>query len=86
MAVLIKYLSKCDENGYSFAITKVYPNVLEEERNLNYQFIQSYELSDNDIHNLIAPTINEIKDVLSGDYYKSLLFMKGSVEEEYDGD
>ena len=81
-----EYLSKCDENGYSFAITKVYPNVLEEERNLNYQFIQSYELSDNDIHNLIAPTINEIKDVLSGDYYKSLLFMKGSVEEGYDGD
>ena len=79
------YLNKCNENGFTFGITKVYPNHLEEERNLNYQFIQSYDLSDNEIHNLIAPTVNEIKDVLGGDYYKSLLFMKGSVDETYNG-
>lgn len=79
------YLTKCKNNGYSFAITKVYPNKLEEERNLNYQFIQSYKLTDEEIKELIKPTVSEIKDVLGGDYYKSLLFMKGSVEKEYDG-
>lgn len=82
---LTDYLSKCAENGFTFGVTKVYPNRLEEERNLNYQFIQSYDLSDNDIHDLISPTVNEIKDVLGGDYYKSLLFMKGSVDETYNG-
>lgn len=80
------YLQKCEKNGFTFSITKVYPNVLEEERNLNYQFVQSYDLSDNDIRALAQPTIDEIKDVLGGDYYKSLLFLKGSVDENYDGD
>ena len=79
------YLDKCNKNGFTFSITKVYPNELEEERNLNYQFIQSYELSDEDIKQLAMPTISEIKDVLGGDYYKSLLFLKGSVDENYDG-
>lgn len=79
------YLDKCRKNDFTFGITKVYPNKLEEERNLNYQFIQSYDLSDNDINDLISPTVNEIKDVLGGDYYKTLLFMKGSVDENYNG-
>lgn len=79
------YLEKCRKNGFTFAITKVYPNKLEEERNLNYQFIQSYDLSDDDINALISPTVNEIKDALGGDYYKTLLFMKGSVDENYNG-
>lgn len=79
------YLDKCKVNDYAFSIAKVYPNKLEEERNLNYQFIQSYDLSDDDINRLIMPTVSEIKDVLGGDYYKTLLFMKGSVDENYDG-
>jgi hypothetical protein len=44
---------------------------------LNYQFIQSYDLSDDEIEELIAPTINEIKDVLHGDWRKTVLFLKG---------
>ena len=79
------YLNKCVNNDFTFSITKVYPNELEEERNLNYQFIQSYNLSDEDIKHLISPTVSEIKDVLGGDYYKTLLFMKGSVDENYNG-
>ena len=79
------YLNKCVNNDFTFSITKVYPNELEEERNLNYQFIQSYNLSDEDIMHLISPTVSEIKDVLGGDYYKTLLFMKGSVDENYNG-
>lgn len=72
------YISKSIRNGYTFAVTKVCPELLENERNLNYQFIQSYDLDDEDIEELIAPTINEIKDVLGGDWRKAVLFLKGS--------
>lgn len=72
------YISKSVANGYTFGIAKTCPKKLESERNLNYQFIQSYDLSDEDIEELIAPTMNEIKDVLGGDWRKTVLFLKGS--------
>lgn len=73
-----EYLRCCEKNKYSFGIAKVCPKVLESERNLNYQFIQSYTLSDEDVDELIAPTMDEIKDVLSDDWRKSVLYLKGA--------
>ncbi|NEW08215.1 hypothetical protein GK047_19630 [Paenibacillus sp. SYP-B3998] len=72
------YLRSCKEHGYTFRVTKVTPEVLENERNLNYQFIQSLDLSDTAIDELIEPTVNEIKEVLGEDWRKSLLFLKGT--------
>ncbi len=72
------YISKSVANGYTFSIAKTCPKALESERNLNYQFIQSYDLNDDDIDELIAPTMNEIKDVLGGDWRKAVLFLKGA--------
>lgn len=72
------YLSQCDKNKYVFGIAKTCPKELESERDLNYQFIQSYNLDDNQINELIQPTIDDIKDILSGDYKKAILFLKGS--------
>ena len=72
------YVSTSLSNGYTFGVTKTCPKDLENERNLNYQFIQSFALSDEDIDDLISPTINEIDDVLSGDWRKAVLFLKGS--------
>ena len=71
------YLECCKENGYTFSVTKVTPEKLENERYLNYQFVQSYELSDDDIEELIQPTVQEINDVLGNDPIKSILFLKG---------
>lgn len=71
------YLSNCLQNGYTFGIPKVCPKELENERNLNYQFIQSYHLTDEQIEELIQPTITEIKEILGLDYQKSILFLKG---------
>ena len=71
------YLQNCIENRYTFGIAKVCPRALESERNLNYQFIQSYSLADEDIDELIAPTMNEIRDILYADYQKTVLFLKG---------
>lgn len=72
------YINKSIQNGYTFGIAKTCPKELERERNLNYQFIQSYDLDDDDINELITPTINEIKDVLGGDWRKTVLFLKGA--------
>lgn len=72
------YITTSVSNGYTFGIAKTCPKTLESERNLNYQFIQSYDLEDDDIDELIAPTMNEIKDVLRGDWRKTVLFLKGS--------
>lgn len=72
------YVQNSLSNGYTFGIAKTCPKELEKERNLNYQFIQSYDLTDEDIEELIAPTMNEIKDVLRGDWRKTILFLKGA--------
>ena len=71
------YIQKSVRNRYAFGIAKTCPKELENERNLNYQFIQSYDLDDESIEELIAPTMNEIKDVLGGDWRKAILFLKG---------
>ena len=71
------YLENCMKNGYQIGVTKTCPKVLESERNLNYQFIQSYDLSEDDIDRLIAPTVNEFLDVLGGDWRKTALFLCG---------
>lgn len=72
------YIENSVKNGYSFGVAKTCPKELEKERTLNYQFIQSYDLDDKDIEELIAPTMDEIKDVLRGDWRKTVLFLKGS--------
>lgn len=71
------YLKCCKENKFGFAITKACPKILENSRELNYQFIQSYQLNDEDIKKLCEPTIKKYKDILETDYAKSILFLKG---------
>lgn len=77
------YLRHCKENHYQIGITKTCPKELENERTLNYQFIQSYDLTDEQIDELIAPTVREIHDILDADWRKTVLFLKGaSITEE----
>lgn len=63
--------------GYEFAIAKTAPYELESERTTNYQFLQSYELTDDEIGELIAPTIDSLRDVAGLDYRKALLYLGG---------
>lgn len=71
------YLNNCQENHYSFAITKSSEEELENVRTMNYQFLQSYDFTDEEIDELIAPTVNEIQDILQDDYRKTILYTKG---------
>ena len=77
------YSEQFHKYHYTYATTKATPKELDNERALNYQFIQSYQLTDDEIHELISPTVNEIKSVLHTDVTKSILFLRGeSVTEE----
>ncbi|WP_195618942.1 hypothetical protein [Clostridium paraputrificum] len=71
------YLKKSYDNGYDWCVTKVCPEELEDIRNTNYQYLQSFEMSDEDIDEFIYPTVNDIKGVLGGDINKTILFSKG---------
>ena len=71
------YFRNCETNKYTFAITKSSEEELENVRTMNYQFLQSYEFTDEQIEELIAPTVDEIKGILSDDYRKTILYTKG---------
>ena len=72
------YLEKCRQNGYKFSVTKIIPKELENQRHLNYQFIQSLKLDDKDIAELVKPTIDDFKKIIKEDYRMALLFLKGT--------
>ena len=71
------YYDNCKENHYQFSTPKITPEKLENVRNTNYQFLQSYELTDEELKELCQPTIDEISGVLGMDYRKSLVFLAG---------
>lgn len=72
------YIQNCLGNKYTFGVTKTCPKKLENERNTNYQFLQSFKLTDSQIEELIAPTVEEIHDILGLDWRKTILFLKGA--------
>ena len=71
------YYNNCIENHYQFATPKMTPDELENVRTTNYQFLQSYDFSDDELMELCKPTIDEINDVLGYDWRKSVLFTAG---------
>ncbi|MDE7360531.1 MAG: hypothetical protein K2N38_01210 [Oscillospiraceae bacterium] len=83
---LSHYLEMCEKYGHGFSVTKTCEKELENERTLNYQFIQSYDLTDDEIKELVQPSIDEIKETVCGDADKTLLFLRGACGKDYDFD
>ncbi|MCD8291183.1 MAG: hypothetical protein LUC91_06750 [Prevotella sp.] len=71
------YYENCERNHYQFSTPKITPDILENVRNTNYQFLQSYDFTDEELEELCKPTIDEIKGVLGMDWRKSLVFLLG---------
>ena len=71
------YYENCQKNHYQFSTQKITPQSLENVRNMNYQFLQSYQFTDKELQELCQPTIDEILGVLGMDYRKSLVFLAG---------
>ena len=70
-----EYVNACEECGYGFSVTKISPHILEERRELNYQYLQSYDFTDEDIKELCAPTIQYLKDAMCGNYSSTINFL-----------
>lgn len=70
-----EYINACEECGYGFSVTKISPHILEECRELNYQYLQSYDFTDEDIEELCTPTIQYLKDAMCGDYSSTIKFL-----------
>lgn len=71
------YLDSCIRNGYTFGIAKVSPRKLEKERASNYQYLNPLSLTDEEIDELIEPTVKMLRDVLSDDPRNTILYLKG---------
>lgn len=72
------YMVNCKKNEWEFNVSKVCPNILENKRNMNYQYLQSYEdMSDEDLEELVSETLENINGALGDDYIKQVLFLKG---------
>lgn len=76
------YYNCCLENKYTFSVTKQTPKTLDIERTTNYQFIQSLELSDEDIYSFIKPALDEIKNIKGYDWRESLVYLRGMTLNE----
>ena len=71
------FIECCNENHYQFSVAKTTPHELENVRNSNYQFLQTYDLTDEELYELCKPTIDEIQGVLGCDWRKAIVFAKG---------
>lgn len=71
------FIKCCDENHYQFSVSKTTPHKLENTRNANYQFLQTYNFTDEELKKLCEQTIDEIRGVLGDDWRKSIVFLKG---------
>lgn len=71
------YYNNCIRNHYTLRVAKTAPHELDDVRQLNYQYINPFELNDDDINKLISPTVNEIKDIIALDPRKSIIYLCG---------
>lgn len=76
------YLRNCQENGYEFCIAKSAPHELRNVHTTNYQYLQDFKFSDDQINELIKPTILKVKECLGLDWRKLILYMCGTGLDE----
>lgn len=76
------YLRNCIKNGYEFCIAKSAPHELRNVHTTNYQYLQDFTLSDEQIDELIEPTVSKVKECLGLDWQKLILYMCGTGLDE----
>lgn len=76
------YYENCMKNGYEFCVAKSTPHELRNVHTTNYQYLQDFRLTDEQIDELIAPTVTKIKECLGLDWRKLILYMCGTGLDE----
>ena len=70
-----------DKNGIYFGVTKYTPKEDKKVLTMNYQFLQTLNLNDDDINSLCKDTVNYLQGVSIDNIYYTLLYLMG---EDYD--
>ena len=76
------YLENCAKHGYEFCIAKTAPHELRNVHTTNYQYLQDFNFTDEQIDELIQPTVSKVKECLGLDWKKLLLYMCGTGMDE----
>ena len=76
------YYNNCMKNGYEFCIAKSTPHELRNVHTTNYQYLQDFKFTDEQIDELISPTVTKIKECLGLDWRKLILYMCGTGLDE----
>ena len=76
------YYNNCMKHGYEFCIAKSTPHELRNVHTTNYQYLQDFSFSDEQIDELIYPTVSKIKECLGLDWRKLILYMCGAGLDE----
>ena len=69
------YITNYKESGYSFATTKIISPDIDNERYLNYQYLQSFDFSDEDVKALCDPTVEFLKGAMGNTYDDAIKFL-----------
>ena len=72
-----EYEKNCNENHLVWGVTRYTPEEDDKILITNYQFLQTLNLTDEDIKQLCSETVEYIKGVSYDDYWYTLLFMLG---------
>lgn len=76
------YYENCMKYGYDFCIAKSAPHELRNVHTTNYQYLQDFKFTDEQIDELISPTVLKIKECLGLDWRKLILYMCGTGLDE----
>lgn len=76
------YVDNCVKNGYEFCIAKSTPHELRNVHTTNYQYLQDFQFTDEQINELVEPTVSKIKECLGLDWKKLILYMCGTGLDE----
>lgn len=76
------YYNNCMKNGYEFCVAKSTPHELRNVHTTNYQYLQDFSFTDEQIDELISPTVSKIKECLGLDWRKLILYMCGTGLDE----
>ena len=79
-----EYENNCIANGYLFSATKTAPTKLEDVRTSNYQFLNPYNFSDEEIKQLCAPTLDEIKNIMRLNPNYTMLYLTGEKFQNFE--
>ena len=79
-----EYENNCIANGYLFSATKTAPTKLEDVRTSNYQFLNPYSFNDEEIKQLCAPTLDEIKNIMRLNPNYTMLYLTGEKFQNYE--